>query len=104
MNILSPGNFISIEYNINHGKKNEINKEMNNNNHFIIDNNENNNINYDRRDIQVKNDDAETQNHFQNKIKKMDEENKNIDIINSNNNKLVNEKKKQNKNFCFCCL
>jgi hypothetical protein len=108
MNIISPGNIISIEYNINHGKKNERNMGINNN-HIIINNNESNNITYFKKDIHVKNDDMDTQNNFPQRIKEINEDktNKNTQInqmsIDKKNNTKKSEKKSKKK-FLFCCL
>ena len=105
MNILSPGNFISIEYNINHDK----NKDRNlvNNNHNIINNNETNNLACFKKEIQIKNDDADTQNQYQrlkdnNEINNEINNNKNNELINSKDE--INAQKKSKKKLCFCCL
>ena len=109
MNIISPGNIISIEYNINHGKKNERNMGINNN-HIIINNNESNNIAYFKKDIHVKNDDMDTQNNFPQRIKEINEEksNKNTQINNEmsidKKNNTEKSEKKSKKKFLFCCL
>jgi len=100
MNIISPGNFISIEYNIDHGKKNERDLEIKNNN-IIINNNESNNITCYRKDIRNKNEIKERINEDDNIIN----ENNNgyNEYINSKNN-IIKGKKKPRKRFCFCCL
>jgi len=100
MNIISPGNFISIEYNINHGKKNERDLEIKNNN-IIINNNESNNITCYRKDLRNKNEIKERINEDVNIIN----ENNNgyNEYINSQNN-IIKGKKKPRKRFCFCCL
>lgn len=100
MNIISPGNFISIEYNINHGKKEEKDLEIKNNN-IIINNNESNNITCYRKDIRNKNEIKERINEDDNII---NENNNGYDeYINSQNN-IIKGKKKPRKRFCFCCL
>ena len=105
MNIINPGNFISIEYNINNGKKDNKHLEINNN-HIIINNN--NQSNY-KKEMQ-NNFDTQTQNKINNKLK---ENNDNSNLSNSNNNKnnlissnvnIINNNKKAKKKFCFCCL
>ena len=100
MNIMSPGNFISIEYKINNGKKNEGDLEIKNNN-IIINNNESNNITCYRKDLRIKNEIKERINEDDNIIK----ENNNgyNEFINSQNN-IIKGKKKPRKRFCFCCL
>ena len=106
MNIISPGNIISIEYNI-HGKKEERKMGINNN-HIIINNNESNNITYFKKDI-VKNDDMNSQIHFPQRIKEINEDknNKNTEINKmptDKNNISAKSHQKTKKKFLFCCL
>jgi hypothetical protein len=100
MNNMSPGNFISIEYNINQGNKIERDFEIKNNN-IIINNNESNNITCYRKDLRSKNEIKERINEGVNIIN----ENNNgyNEYINSQNN-IIKGKKKPRKRFCFCCL
>jgi hypothetical protein len=103
MNIINPKNFISIEYNINHGRKMDKDVEMNNN-HIIINNNESNNIIYYKKDSEKKLDVIDTKS--QQKINDS-EVNKN-NITNRNNNSSKDDKthgkKEHKKSFCLCCL
>ena len=99
-NVISPQNYISIEYNVNHGNKIERNLQMNNN-HIIINNNESNNINYFRRGKQIKNDNIEIN---QNTQKLNDDNSKNNELINSQDHNLFKYQKKPKKNFCLCCF
>jgi hypothetical protein len=100
MNILSPGNIISIEYNINHGKKIERDLEIKNNN-IIINNNESNNITCYKKDLRIKNEIKEGINEDENIINKNNNGYK--EFINSQNN-IIKGKKKPRKRFCLCCL
>ena len=103
MNIINPKNFISIEYNINHGRKIDKDVEMNNN-HIIINNNESNNIIYYKKDSEKKLDVIDTKS--QQKINDS-EINKN-NTTNRNNNSTKDDKtlgkKEHKKSFCLCCL
>jgi hypothetical protein len=104
MNIINPKNFISIEYNINHGRKMDKDVEMNNN-HIIINNNESNNIIYYKKDSEKKLDVIDTKS--QRKINDSESNNKN-NITNRNNNSSkddkTHDKKEHKKSFCLCCL
>ena len=104
MNIINPRNFISIEYNINNGKKDNKHLEINNN-HIVINNS--NNQSYYKKEMQ-NNFDIQTQNKIKNKLK---DNNDNNSLSNSNKNNLIssndnilNNNKKTKKKFCFCCL
>ena len=103
MNIINPKNFISIEYNINHGRKMDKDVEMNNN-HIIINNNESNNIIYYKKDSEKKLNVIDTKS--QQKIS--DSEINNNNITNRNNNSSKDDKthgkKEHKKSFCLCCL
>ena len=107
MNVISPGNYISIEYNINHGKKNERNLEIKNN-HNLNNNGDTNNITCYRKEAQNKNDLIEIKKELQQNINEDDNiVKKNTsgynEFINSNSS-IIKGKKKPKKTFCFCCL
>ena len=118
MNIINPGTFISIEYNLNNSKKDTKHLDDNHND-LLINNNEKkvsvkkeNKENYkspSKRDIHENNqsslikeihdnNDSETQNN-----QKIKEYNDNNNVSNSNNNNAVIYKNTKNRN-CFCCL
>ena len=104
MNIISPGNIISIEYNINHENKNERDLEIKNNN-IIINNNESNNITCYRKDLRSKNEIKERINEDDNIINGNNNGYNNgyNEYINTQNN-IIKGKKKPRKKFCLCCL
>lgn len=110
MNVINPKNFISIEYNINHGRKTDKDVEMNNN-HIIINNNESHNIIYYKKDSEKKLDvietksqqkinDSETNKNNNNSKNNNDNHNENI----SSKDDIMHEKKKNKNTFCLCCL
>ena len=110
MNIINPKNFISIEYNINHGKKADNDVGMNNN-HIIINNNESNNIIYYKKDSEKKIDPTETKSQQKinaSETNKNNSSNKNnIDNHNeiiSSKDDIIHDKKKHKNTFCLCCL
>ncbi len=96
------GNFISIEYNINHGKKNERKLEVNTTNHILLNNNKNNKTNGFKKEDMIKNDDNETNNIFQNKLNENKEENIN-ELMNSKNN-IIKSNNISKRRSCFCFL
>ncbi len=129
MNIINPGTFISIEYNLNKDNKNNNNID-NNCNNGIINNYNNGNTNNlssfrrvnqdknkipDQRDNQENNqaslikdiidcNDSETRNNqIQQKKKEYNDDNNNNIVSNSNNNPVI-YKNSKNKKKCFCCL
>jgi len=110
MNVINPKNFISIEYNINHGRKTDKDVEMNKN-HIIINNNESNNIIYYKKDSEKKLDVIETKSQQKINDSETNKNNNNSKNNNDNNNEIISSKddimheKKKNKNtFCLCCL
>ena len=117
MNIINPGTFISIEYNLSNSKKDTKHLDDNHND-LLINNNEKksffkkeNKENYkssSKRDIHENNqsslikeihdnNDSETQNN-----QKIKEYNDNNNVSNSNNNPVIYKNTKNTK--CFCCL
>jgi len=110
MNVINPKNFISIEYNINHGRKTDKDVEMNKN-HIIINNNESNNIIYYKKDSEKKLDVIETKSQQKINDSETNKNNNNSKNNNDNHNEIISSKddimheKKKNKNtFCLCCL
>lgn len=111
MNIINPKNFISIEYNINHGRKTDNNVGMNNN-HIIINNNESNNIIYYKKDSEKKIDQIEkktqqkindSETNKNNNSNKNNNDSNHNEIISSKDD-IIHDKKKHKKTFCLCCL
>lgn len=101
MNIINPKNFISIEYNINHGRKVEKDGETNNN-HIIINNNESNNIIYYKKDSEKKIGVIETKSQQKINDSETNKNNNNENI--SSKDDIAHEKKKHKKTSCLCCL
>jgi hypothetical protein len=97
MNIINPGNFIAIEYNINHGKKRNKNLDLNNN--VIYNNNEQNDLLYSKRET---NNDYTQINNNNNRIQF--KYNEKIESSNSKKSNVVKGKKKPKKKSFFCCL
>jgi hypothetical protein len=97
MNIINPGNFIAIEYNINHGKKRNKNLDLNNN--VIYNNNEQNDLLYSKRET---NNDYTQINNNNNRIQF--KYNEKIESGNSKKSNVVKGKKKPKKKSFFCCL
>ena len=105
MNIINPSNIISMEYNLNHGKKKARNIDLKSNKNAIINNNN------DQNDLIISKKD--TNNDFTqintNKIQfkyyeKIESHNIKNDNNNNNNNNIIQDKKKPEKKSFFCCL